>query len=237
MIVYPAIDIKDGKCVRLQQGKFDAVTVYGDDPVAVAKSYEKDGAEFIHVVDLDGALKGNGANLNVIKQIVEAVSIPVQTGGGIRSLIDIKTRIDAGVARVIIGSAAVSDPDMVKEAVELYGNKIAVGIDAKDGFVATHGWEKVSSMDATELAKSMQSIGVATIIYTDIATDGMLQGPNLSAMAQMAAAVDLDVIASGGVSCAEDIAALLKTGVAGVIVGKALYAKRLTLAQALQAAL
>lgn len=235
MIIYPAIDIKDGKCVRLKQGKFDNITIYNDDPVEVAKSFEIQGAEFIHIVDLDGAKTGTGSNLEIIKKIVSTIKIPVQTGGGIRSMEDLKIRINTGVSRVIIGSNAVTNPDFVKNAVLEYGEKIAVGIDAKNGFVATHGWEKNSGIKAIEHALNMQSLGVKTIIYTDIATDGMLKGPNTPAMLQMARSVNMDIIASGGVSSIEDVALIKNTGVKGVIIGKALYENRLSLVGALNA--
>jgi phosphoribosylformimino-5-aminoimidazole carboxamide ribotide isomerase len=225
MIIYPAIDLKDGKCVRLSQGKFDDVTVYSNAPHEVAEKFVSSGAKYIHVVDLDGAKDGKRKNAEVIKKIaVAAGDVPVQLGGGIRSMQDIDEAIALGVNRVIIGTAAVEKPDFVKQAVEKYGKKIVVGIDAKDGLAATRGWETVSEVKAVDLAVSMEKIGVKTIIYTDIATDGMLKGPNFDAMREMAAAVSSDVIASGGVSCMDDIHGLNETGVSGVIVGKAIYA-------------
>lgn len=223
MRIYPAIDIKDGKCVRLLQGRFSDVTVYGDNPVEIAKRWENEGGEFIHVVDLDGALNGHGVNAQLIKDICEAVSVPVQTGGGIRTIEDIEAKLACGIQRVIIGTKAVSNPEFIKNAVEKYGDKIVVGIDAKDGYVAIEGWEKCSEFTAVEFAKEMVSLGVKTIIYTDIATDGTLKGPNVKAMAEMASAVDADIIASGGIGSAEHIKSLEATGVEGVIVGRALY--------------
>ena len=235
MRIYPAIDIKDSKCVRLTQGKFDNVTVYGDSPAQMAKKWEACGADFIHVVDLDGALDGKWTNGDAIKEICSCVKAKVQTGGGVRTMEDIKERLDCGIWRVIIGTAAVKNPRFVKEAVEKFGAEhIAVGIDAKDGFVATHGWEKVSSEPAVEFAKKMADFGVKTIIYTDIATDGMLTGPNKEAMAQMAAAVNADIIASGGIGSEEDIFSLEDSGVEGVIVGKALYTDRVDLKKVLE---
>lgn len=223
MRIYPAIDIKDGKCVRLLQGRFSDVTVYGENPVEIAKRWENEGGEFIHVVDLDGALKGHGVNAQIIKEICEAVSVPVQTGGGIRTMEDIEAKLDCGIKRVIIGTKAVSNPEFIKNAVRKYGDKIVVGIDAKDGYVAIEGWEKCSEFTAVEFAKEMTALGVKTIVYTDIATDGTLKGPNVKAMAEMAAAVDADIIASGGIGSAEHIKSLEATGVEGVIVGRALY--------------
>ncbi len=235
MIIYPAIDIKNGECVRLTQGRFSDITVYGKDPCEIAKKWESAGAQFIHVVDLDGALDGKWTNGEAIKKICKTVNAKVQTGGGVRCLDDIKMRLDSGVYRVIIGTAAVKNPDLVKEAVEAFGSEhIAVGIDAKDGFVATHGWEKISEKTAVEFAKEMADLGVKTIIYTDIATDGMLTGPNKEAMKVMADAVSIDIIASGGIGSEEDIFSLSDTGVSGVIVGRALYTDRVDLKSVLK---
>lgn len=233
MTIYPAIDIKDGKCVRLQQGRFNQVSVYGEDPAEVALRWQSMGAEYLHVVDLDGALKGGAVSAAAIQAICRQVDMPVQTGGGVRSLADIENRLSWGVNRVILGTAAVTQPELVARAVEKYGDKIAVGIDAKNGYVATHGWEQVSGKDAVGFAHEMESLGVSTIIYTDIATDGMLSGPNISAMQDMAQAINLNIIASGGVGSLDDILALRPTGVHGVIVGKALYTGRVDLAQAI----
>lgn len=233
MRIYPAIDIKDGKCVRLFKGRFDEVTVYGDSPAEMARKWEQLGGGFIHVVDLDGALKGHGVNADKIKEICQSVSVPVQTGGGIRSMEDIEAKLKCGISRVIIGTKAVSDSKFIKEAVAKYGDKIVIGIDAKDGMVAVEGWEKTSDFTAVEFAKKMADLGVRTIVYTDIATDGTLAGPNVSAMREMAQAVDADIIASGGVGCLEDILALKDTGVEGVIVGKALYTGRVDLKEAI----
>ncbi len=234
MRIYPAIDIKDGKCVRLLQGRFSDVTVYGDNPVEMAKKWEAEGGEFIHVVDLDGALKGHGVNAEIIKNICEAVSVPVQTGGGIRTIEDIEAKLACGIRRVIIGTKAVSSPEFIKEAVEKYGDKIVIGIDAKDGYVAVEGWEKCSEFTAVEFAKQMVELGVKTIVYTDIATDGTLKGPNLAAMEEMAKSVDADIIASGGVGSLEHIKALVPTGVEGVIVGRALYTGNVDLKKAIE---
>ncbi len=223
MRIYPAIDIKDGHCVRLLQGRFSDVTVYGDNPAETAKQWEKLGGEYIHVVDLDGALKGHGVNAEVIKEICESVNVPVQTGGGIRTMEDIEAKLGCGIARVIIGTKAVSDSDFVKRAVDKYKEKIVIGIDAKDGMVAVEGWEKTSDFTAVEFAKKMADVGVKTIVYTDIATDGTLAGPNIAAQTEMVKSVKADIIASGGVGNTEHIKSLVPTGVEGVIVGRALY--------------
>ena len=235
MKLYPAIDIKDGKCVRLYQGRFDDVTVYGDDPAAMAQKWAAQGAEFLHVVDLDGALAGDSVSAKAIAAVCAAVDLPVQTGGGVRTLSDIEKRLSWGVNRVILGTIAVKEPHLVAEAVARFGaEKIVVGIDAKDGFVATHGWETVSARGAVEFAKQMQDIGVTTIVYTDIATDGTLAGANVAAMQEMAAAVPkIDVIASGGIGSLDDILALNGSGVGGVIVGKSLYTGRVDLNDAI----
>lgn len=234
MRIYPAIDIKDGKCVRLLRGSFSDVTVYGDDPVEMALKWEALGGEYIHVVDLDGALKGRGVNAEVIKRICAAADVPVQTGGGIRNMEDIEAKLSCGIARVIIGTKAVSDIGFVKEAVKNYGDRIVIGIDAKDGMAAVEGWEKTSGYTAVELAERMTDIGVKTIVYTDISTDGTLQGPNVAAMREMAAAVDADIIASGGVGSIEHIRSLVPTGVEGVIVGRALYTGDVELSEAVK---
>ena len=223
MRIYPAIDIKDGNCVRLLQGRFSDVTIYGNDPAEVAKRWEAEGGEYIHVVDLDGALKGRGVNSEVIKKICSTVNVPVQTGGGIRTMEDVEYMLQCGIERVIIGTSAVRDKEFVKRAVEKYGKKIVIGIDAKDSMVAIEGWEEVSTFKAVDFAKEMEKIGVSTIVYTDIATDGTLKGPNIEAMKEMVENTNLDVIASGGVGNADHIKALVPTGVEGAIVGRALY--------------
>ncbi len=235
MRIYPAIDIKDGKCVRLLQGRFSDVTVYGDDPAAMAKKWESMGGEFIHVVDLDGALRGHSVNADIIRKICQSVNVPVQTGGGIRTMEDIETKLACGINRVIIGTKAVSDSEFVKKAVDTYGEKIVIGIDAKNGMVAVEGWEKTSDFTAVEFAKKMTDIGVKTIVYTDIATDGTLAGPNTAAMAEMVKSVSADIIASGGVGNIEHIKALIPTGVEGVIVGRALYTGNVDLREAVAA--
>lgn len=233
MIIFPAIDIINGKCVRLKQGQYDKITIFSDDPVQMAIQFRNAGAKYLHVVDLDGA-RGDGSNREIIRNIVQAVDIPVQTGGGIRTMADIDEVLGFGVSRVIIGTSAVRDPEFVTEAVKKYGDRIVVGIDARDGYVAIEGWEKTSGYKALDFASKMESLGVKTIVYTDINTDGMLAGPNLFAMEEMVKRVKMDVIASGGVSSLKDILKLKETGVAGVIVGKAIYTGDVDLKQALQ---
>ncbi len=234
MRIYPAIDIKDGQCVRLLRGSFSEVTVYGDNPAQMAKKWEDLGGEFIHVVDLDGALKGHGVNAEAIKNICNSVSVPVQTGGGIRSMEDIEAKLACGITRVIIGTKAVSDREFVKNAVAKYGDKIVIGIDAKDGMVAIEGWEKTSEFRAVEFGKMMADLGVKTIIYTDIATDGTLMGPNVEAMAEMVEATGIDIIASGGIGTIEHIKSLIPTEVEGVICGRALYTGDVKLDEAIE---
>ncbi|MCI8342413.1 MAG: 1-(5-phosphoribosyl)-5-[(5-phosphoribosylamino)methylideneamino]imidazole-4-carboxamide isomerase [Firmicutes bacterium] len=234
MQIYPAIDIKNGQCVRLKQGNFDDVTIYGNDPSEMAKKFVEDGASYLHIVDLDGARMGAGYNSDIIKKIVEISGIPVQTGGGIRTMCDIEERISIGVSRVILGTAAVSDPKMVRESVELYGDKIAVGIDAIDGKVAIHGWEKVSDVSAVELCGHMKEIGVKTVIYTDITKDGMMIGPNIESTKELVKVSGIDIIASGGISSMCDIEKAEKSGAAGVIIGKALYQGNINLSEAIK---
>lgn len=234
MRIYPAIDIKDGNCVRLLQGRFSEVTVYGDNPAQMAKKWESLGGEFIHVVDLDGALKGHGVNAEVIKEICKSVNVPVQTGGGIRTMEDIDAKLDCGINRVIIGTKAVQDAEFVKRAVDKYKEKVVIGIDAHDGYVAISGWEEVSEFKAVDFAKKMSDIGVKTIVYTDIATDGTQKGSNVAAMREMAKAVDADIIASGGIGNIDHIKALTPTGVEGVIVGRALYTGNVDLSEAIK---
>ncbi|HHU63008.1 MAG TPA: 1-(5-phosphoribosyl)-5-[(5-phosphoribosylamino)methylideneamino]imidazole-4-carboxamide isomerase [Clostridiales bacterium] len=235
MIIYPAIDLKQGKCVRLLQGDMDKTTVYSENPVEVAQRWEALGAKFLHLVDLDGAFSGDNPNLDIIKDIVQSVDIPVQVGGGIRDLDRIKLMLeDIGVARVIVGTAAVEVPGMVKAAVDTYRSRIAVGLDAKDGKVATRGWVKNSRLDVLALARDMEDMGVSTVIYTDIAKDGMLTGPNLETTKALVENTGMDIIASGGVSRLEDISRLKAIGVSGVIVGKALYTGKIDLREALR---
>jgi phosphoribosylformimino-5-aminoimidazole carboxamide ribotide isomerase len=231
--LFPAIDIKNGQCVRLRQGSFQDVLVYSDIPLKIAKQWEACGASFIHIVDLDGALVGHSVNDEVIKSIVAEVKVPVQVGGGIRTIKDIENKLELGIDRVIIGTKAVKDPGFIKEAITTFGSKrIVIGIDAKDGMVAIEGWEKVSSYQAVALAMEMKKLGVKTIVYTDISKDGMLQGPNISHTKEMVEMTGLDIIASGGVSSLKDLEMLEEIHVYGAIVGKALYENRIDLKKA-----
>jgi phosphoribosylformimino-5-aminoimidazole carboxamide ribotide isomerase len=234
MVVLPAIDLKDGKCVRLRQGKAEDVTVYSDDPVAQARTWLEQGAEQMHVVDLDGAFTGEPKHTEVIGRIVRALGIPVEVGGGLRTDAQVERLVGAGVARAIIGTRALENVDVLAALVKRFGEKVAVGIDARDGYVQVKGWVETTGMRAVDLAKRVESVGVQTIIYTDTATDGMLGGPNLPAMEQMCRAVlSCRIIASGGVSAPEHVKALKALGCAnlyGAIVGKALYDGKTTLA-------
>ena len=230
MILFPAIDIKNGQCVRLRQGSFQDVLVYSDTPLKIAKEWEAAGASFIHMVDLDGALLGHSVNDDVIKSIVSEVKIPVQVGGGIRTIKDIENKLNLGVDRVIIGTKAVKDPAFIKEAITTFGSKhIVIGIDAKDGMVAIEGWEKVSGYNAIALALEMKKLGVNTIVYTDISKDGMLQGPNIPHTKELADATGLNIIASGGVTSLKDLEMLEEVNMYGAIIGKALYENRIDL--------
>lgn len=229
MIVFPAIDIKDGRCVRLRQGEASDVTVYGEDPVETALSFEEAGAEFLHVVDLDGAFEGKGVNTPLIRSICEAVSIPVETGGGIHTMDDIEERIDAGVFRVIIGSRAVEAPSFAAKAAARWKDRIAVSIDAREDEAAVHGWTKSGGVKVMPLAKELLSSGVSTIIYTDISKDGMLTGPNFEMLEMLQALPGISLIASGGVSSPDDLKKLQDMGIYGAICGKALYEGRVTM--------
>lgn len=235
MIVIPAIDLKEGRCVRLEQGLMDKDTVYSDDPAGQALAWQEQGGELLHIVDLDGAFAGVPRNREAIRSIVQAVSMPTELGGGIRDLATIEAYLDLGIGRVILGTVAKENPALVAEACRLFPGRIVVGIDAKDGLVAVRGWADLTEKQATELAKEMEGYGVAAIIYTDIARDGMMQGPNIEATRQLAEAIRVPVIASGGVSSLEDIARLMtveEAGVTGVITGKALYTGSLNLREA-----
>lgn len=234
--IYPAIDMRGGKCVRLFKGDYNQETVYGDSPFDMAKSFVEQGAEWIHMVDLDGAKEGRGVNHEHVIKIAKELQVNVQIGGGIRTEEDIAFYLDNGVKRVILGSVAVSNVEFTKEMLKKYGASIAIGLDAKDGMVATHGWLETSKVTAIELGKTLADAGAQVFIFTDIATDGTLAGPNVEATAQLAEATGKSVIASGGISSLEDIAKLAKlreSGVSGSIVGKAIYSNRFTVAEAL----
>lgn len=227
MIIIPAIDIKGGKCVRLTQGDYDKENIYYDDPFEVAQEWKRLGVKYLHLVDLDGALKGRRINEESIRKIADLLS--VELGGGIRNIENVDEAFSYGVSRVIIGTAAVKNPDFVKEACDKYGDKIIVSIDAKGGMVATDGWTKVLDIKAVDFAKKMKEAGVTNIVYTDIATDGMLQGPNIKELIEIKNATGLKVTASGGISSIEDIEVLKKENFYGAIVGKAIYEGKIKL--------
>lgn len=235
MIIIPAIDLKDGKCVRLLQGRKEDVTVYSDDPASMARHWAGMGAELLHVVDLDGAFTGDQKNFDRIRAIRKAIDIPIEVGGGVRDIQRIEQLITLGVDRVIIGTAAAKDPEMVRRASDKFPGKVLVGIDAKDGRVAIKGWVEVTEFGAIDFAKEMQDAGTSGIIYTDISRDGMLTGPNLDAMEAMVNALSIPVIASGGVSKINDVEDLLKIkNLWGVITGKALYEGTMDLKSAIK---
>lgn len=236
MVIFPAIDIRGGKCVRLFKGDFAQETVFSDKPEEMAAKWEAQGGKFLHLVDLDGALAGKSVNLDVVKTIVDTVRIPVELGGGIRTMENIDEVLSLGVQRVILGSVAVKNPALVKEACQKYGDRVVVGIDAKDGIVAVDGWGVSGDVEVTVLAKEMAKAGVKTIIYTDISRDGTLSGVNVEATARLARESGVKIVASGGVKSLDDIEALLpyeKDGIEGVIVGKSIYTGSLDLQEAI----
>jgi phosphoribosylformimino-5-aminoimidazole carboxamide ribotide isomerase len=234
MIILPAIDIKDGCCVRLYQGNYAQVTTYDSDPVQVALRWQEAGATWLHVVDLDGAAQGSPVNADLIKCICEATTLYVEVGGGMRSLAHIAHILDLGVDRIILGTIAITDRALLQEALARYGARIAVGIDARGGQVAISGWRETSSVNAIDLARELSDLGVQRFVYTDIARDGALSGPNLAALGEMQQAISTALIASGGVSSLADLHALAKTGVEGAIVGKAIYTGDVDLATAIR---
>ena len=235
MILYPAIDLKDGKCVRLLRGEMSQATVFGDDPAAQAAKFEAAGCNWLHLVDLNGAFAGEPVNAAAVEAILARIKVPAQLGGGIRDMETIEMWLSKGLARVILGTVAVENPDLVRQAARAFPGRVAVGIDARKGFVATKGWATETNVQATDLARSFEDAGVAAIIYTDIDRDGAMQGPNIEATEALARAVSIPVIASGGVSRMEDLIVLRDTGViAGAISGRALYDGAIDLATALQ---
>ena len=238
MIIFPAIDLKDGRCVRLRQGDMAQATVFNDDPAAQARAFEGAGFEWLHLVDLNGAFAGHSVNAAAIRAILSAIKIPLQLGGGIRDRDAIENWLAAGVSRVILGTVAVSNPELVSEAARTHPGRIAVGIDARNGKVAVKGWAEESSVSALELAKRFEGAGVAAIIFTDISRDGMMEGANVESTAALARAVSIPVIASGGVNGVQDIERLRdsKSGIAGVVIGRALYDGRIDPAKALMTA-
>ena len=237
MIIFPAIDIKDGKVVRLLQGKFDKVTEYSDDPVTVAQKWQDMGAQWLHLVDLDGAKTGEIKNMDVILNIAKSVNIPVQMGGGVRRKEDIGKLIEGGVSRVILGTIVLEDTTFLVDVLSSWRDKIAVSLDCSDGFVAHKGWTETSRIKATEFVRELEILGVPCIIYTDIARDGMLTGPNYKQLQDMCDATSIPIIASGGISNIADIkklAAMEKNGIMGCITGKAIYEGKLNLKEALK---
>jgi phosphoribosylformimino-5-aminoimidazole carboxamide ribotide isomerase len=236
MILYPAIDLKDGNAVRLVHGDMDQTTVFNDDPAAQAKEFVAAGCEWLHLVDLNGAFAGEPVNAAPVEAILKACPVPAQLGGGIRDMATIERWLDKGLARVILGTVAVENPDLVREAAKAFPGQVAVGLDARNGRVATRGWAEETDVMVTDLAKSFEDAGIAAIIYTDILRDGAMKGPNIDATADLARAVNIPVIASGGVSSMADLTALKSTGViSGAISGRALYDGAIDLGAALDA--
>lgn len=240
MLLFPAIDLKEGKAVRLLQGRMEDSTIYAENPVDVAKDFEKQGAEYLHMVDLNGAFSGKPVNDETIRRIVKSVSIKIQVGGGIRTMERITELLELGIERVILGTIAVKNPDLVAEAARRYGKQIIVGIDAKDGLVAVQGWAETTEMRAVDLGKAMKAVGIESVVFTDISRDGMLQGPNIESTVQMAQETGLSIIASGGISTLDDLRnlqakALKGVSIEGAITGKALYSGAFTLREALEA--
>jgi phosphoribosylformimino-5-aminoimidazole carboxamide ribotide isomerase len=233
MILFPAIDIKDNKCVRLTQGKFDQINVYSGDPVEMAKKWQDMGAEYLHVVDLDGAKNEGFQNRKSIEKIARSMKIPMQTGGGVRSEERIKNLLEIGVERVIVGTMAIEQQELLTQLAEIYKEHLAVSIDALNGKVATRGWQNVGNVDSIDICKFLESIGIQTLVYTDISKDGMLQGPNFSVYEELSRKTSINIIASGGVTTLEDIQQLNNMNMYGAIIGKALYDNRLDFKEAL----
>jgi phosphoribosylformimino-5-aminoimidazole carboxamide ribotide isomerase len=233
--IWPAIDLRGGKCVRLQQGDYGRETVFGEDPAAIARHWVDQGAECLHLVDLDGARDGRPGNLDSVRAILQAVRVSCQLGGGVRNEDVIAELLEAGLARLVVGTRALKEPDWFRRTCRTFPGKLVLGIDARDGRVATHGWLETSGVAAVDLARQFEGEPVAAIVYTDIAQDGMMVGPNVAAMAEMHAAVDLPVVASGGITTVEDVARLAAIPMAGCIIGRALYEGRLSLRDAIRA--
>ncbi len=234
MRFYPAIDLKDGNCVRLLRGDMDEATVFSESPADQARAFEAQGAQYLHIVDLNGAFAGKAVNFEPVQAILESINIPAQLGGGIRDMQMVEYWLNLGMDRVILGTIAAKDPDFVKAAAKIFPGHIAVGIDARGGFVATQGWAETTNIKATELAQKFEDAGVAAIIYTDIDRDGAMQGPNIAATHELAKAVSIPVIASGGVSSLEDLQAIIASGAPldGVISGRAIYEGKINIAEA-----
>ena len=233
MLILPAIDLRNGKCVNLLQGRPEDETIFSNQPVTMAEQWQEEGAEYLHLVDLDGAFRGTTGNLPIVKQIVDTIDIPTQLGGGIRTMERLNQILDLGVSRAILGTAALKNPQLVEAASKKFGDRIAIGIDAKDGKVATEGWLDISQKSALAFAKEIEAHGIQTIIYTDIKSDGMLKGPNLESTQAMIETVQTDIIASGGITSIQDVVALKTCGAAGAIIGRALYTNTLNLKTAI----
>jgi phosphoribosylformimino-5-aminoimidazole carboxamide ribotide isomerase len=236
MQVWPAIDLRGGKCVRLRQGDYQQETIFAEDPAEVARQFAAQGARHLHIVDLEGAREGLPVNLPSVQAIVEAVDIECELGGGIRDEQSIRELLNFGIDRLVIGTSALTDPEWFREACHQYPGKLVLGIDARDGLAATDGWLNTSQVSALDLARQFAGEPLAAIIYTDIATDGMMAGPNMPAMSEMQAAVEVPIVASGGITTTDDVAKLATAGLAGCIIGRALYEGTLSLAEALRAA-
>lgn len=233
MNIFPAIDIKNGKCVRLVQGDFAKLETYGDNPVAVAENWVAQGAKNLHIIDLDGALMGEAVNKKLIMEMIEAVNVPIQFGGGVRDMKYVEEMVEAGVTRVILGTSALSNKAFLKEAIQMFGDKIAVSLDAKNGYVAVKGWTELTDVTAAELAVELESYGLKTVVYTDISKDGMMAGPNFEEIKNMKNRIKSNLIASGGISTAEDVRKLKEMGIFGCVIGKALYTGGITLSDVL----
>lgn len=236
MLIYPAIDLRDGRCVRLRQGDYSRETVFSTDPVAIAHRWVELGADRLHLVDLDGAKAGKPVNGPIVRKIIETVGVPVQLGGGLRTDDDLANAFDWGVRWAVLGTRALHAPDWLRNAATLYPGRLVLGLDAKDGYVATDGWLTVSRVKAVDLAKQLADVPLAAVVYTDIATDGMMAGPNFDALAALQSAVPLPIIASGGVCTLDHVKRLAASGCHGCIIGRALYEESLNLAEALEAA-
>lgn len=234
MIIFPAIDIKDNKCVRLIQGDFNKVSIYGDEPDKIAKKWEESGSKFIHIVSLNGARGEGNINDNSIKRILDTVNVPIQVGGGIRDEERAKILFDLGVNRIILGSIAVKNRQLLKNLLNKYKDKIVVSIDARDNLVALEGWEEISKVNSIEFCKELEQMGVRTIVYTDISKDGMLDGPNFDIYKILSKETNLDIIASGGITTIDDVKKLIEMNIYGAIIGKSLYENKIDLKEALE---
>lgn len=233
MNIFPAIDIKNGKCVRLVQGDFAKLETYGDNPVAVAENWVEQGARNLHIIDLDGALMGEAVNKKLIMEMIKAVNVPIQFGGGIRDMKYVEEMVEAGVTRVILGTSALSNKAFLKESIQMFGDKIAVSLDAKNGYVAVKGWTELTDVTAADLAMELEAYGLKTVVYTDISKDGMMAGPNFDEIKNMNNRINSNLIASGGISSAEDVRKLKDMGIYGCVIGKALYTGGITLGDVL----